>query len=203
VAGGADDLLDAGFTYNVADYKPEVAYGSGVLVVRQPGVEGRASLWDLDDYRYEWDLRLNDDVPIEMTIDLGVGFAELELGTLSLTRLDVNAGAGDVTVDLAGASSLTRLDIDVGAGNVVVDLTGDRKVDLDADINGGAGRAALRLPPDVGVRVDVEGGLSKVNASGLQKEGDAYVNDAYGKSEVTLRIDVKAGLGAIDLELGE
>ena len=31
VAGGADGLLDAGFTYNVAGYKPEVSYGSGVL----------------------------------------------------------------------------------------------------------------------------------------------------------------------------
>jgi hypothetical protein len=82
-------------------------------------------------------------------------------------------------------------------------LSGDWQVDLDADIKGGAGRAALRLPRDVGVRVDVEGGLGKVNASGLKKDGDAYVNDAYGKSDVTLRIDVRAGLGAIDLELGE
>ena len=203
VAGGADGLLDADFTYNVAEFKPEVAYSSSVLTVRQPDVEGRASLWDFDDYRYEWDLRLNDDVPIEMTIDLGAGNAQLELGTLSLTGLDVKAGAGDVTVDLAGASSLTKLGIDIGAGNVTLDLSGDWQADLDANIRGGAGKATLRLPRDVGVRVDVQGGLGKVNAGGLKKDGDAYVNDAYGESEVTLRIDVTAGLGAIDLELGE
>ena len=120
-----------------------------------------------------------------------------------MTRLDANAGAGDVTVNLAGASSLTRLDIDIGAGNVTLDLSGDWQVDLDADIKGGAGRATLWLPGDVGVRVDVQGGLGKVNASGLQKAGDAYVNDAYGKSEVTLHIDVEAGIGTIDLEVGE
>lgn len=203
VAGGAGDLLDADFAYNVAEYEPEVTYGSGVLTIRQPDVEGRASLWDLDDYRYQWDLRLNDDVPMEMRIDLGAGNAELELGSLSLIRLDVKAGAGDVTMDLAGASSLTRLDIGIGAGNVTVDLSGDWQVDLDAEIKGGVGRATLRLPREVGVRVDVEGGLGKVNASGLQEEGDAYVNDAYGKSEVTLRIDIKAGIGTVDLELGE
>jgi hypothetical protein len=203
VAGGAAELLDADFTYNVAELKPEVAYSNGVLTVRQPDAEGRASLWDVDDYRYEWDLRLNDDVPIEMSIQMGAGTADLELGSLSLTSLDVNAGAGDVTVDLAGAVSLTRLNVGIGAGQVTVDLTGDQQVDLDAEIKGGAGQATLRLPRDVGVRVDVETGLGKVNASGLKKDGDAYVNDAYGKSDVTLRIDVKAGLGAIDLELGE
>jgi hypothetical protein len=174
-----------------------------VLTVRQPDVEGRASLWDVEDYRYEWDLRLNDEVPVEMAIQMGAGSANLELGSLSLTRLEVDAGAGDVTVDLAGALSLTRLDIDIGAGRVTVDLTGDRQVDLDAKIKGGAGRATVRLPRDVGVRVDVEGGLGKVNAGGLKKDGDAYVNDAYGNSEVTLRVEVEAGLGAIDLELGE
>jgi hypothetical protein len=203
VSGGADGLLAADFAYNVAEFKPEVAFGSDVLAIRQPDVEGRASFWDLDDYRYEWDLRLNDDVPIEMTIDLGAGNAQLELGTLSLTGLDVNAGAGDVTVDLAGASSLTKLDIDIGAGEVTVDLTGDWHKDLEAHIKGGLGKATLRLPRGVGVRVDVEGGLGKVNASGLKKDGEAYVNDAYGESEVTLRIDVVAGLGAIDLELEE
>jgi len=203
VAGGAEGLLDADFTYNVAEFKPEVKYSGGTLVVRQPDVEGRASLWDLDDYRYEWDLRLNDAVPMDMSIDLGAGAADLKLGSLSLTKLDIDAGAGDVTVDLAGASSLARLNIDIGAGEVTVDLDGDWQVDLDAEVKGGAGKATLRLPRGVGVRVDVQGGLGKVNASGLKKDGDAYVNDAYGESEVTLRIDVQAGLGAIDLELGE
>ena len=152
-----------------------------MLTIQQPGVEGRASLWDVDDYRYEWDLRLNDDVSIEMGIDLGAGTADLKLDSLSLTQLGVNAGAGEVTVD----------------------LTGDRQVDLDAEIKGGAGKATVRLPREVGVRVNVEGGLYKINAGALKKDGDAYVNDAYGKSETTLRLDVTAGLGAIDLELGE
>ena len=203
VAGGAGGLLDADFTYNVAEFKPEVEYAGGSLAVRQPDVEGRASLWDLDDYRYEWNLRLNDAVPTDMSIDLGAGAADLKLGSLSLTKLDIEAGAADVTMDLAGASSLARLNIDIGAGEVAVDLNGDWQVDLDAEIKGGAGKATLRLPRGVGVRVDVQGGLGKVNASGLKKDGDAYVNDAYGESEVTLRIDVKAGVGEIDLELGE
>ncbi len=203
VAGGADGLLAADFRYNVADFKPEVAYSDNVLTVRQPDVEGRASLWDVGDYRYEWDLRLNDSVPMEMRINLGAGTAGLKLSSLSLTRLDIDAGAGDIAVDLAGVPSLTRLNAKMGAGRLTLDLTGDWQADLDAKIEGGVGGATLRLPHSVGVRVEAEGGLGTVNASGLTKDGSVYVNDAYGQSAVTLHINVKAGVGVIDLELEE
>jgi hypothetical protein len=161
------------------------------------------SLWDLDDYRYEWDLRLNDAVPMEMSVDMGAGSTDLALGTLALTRLDVEGGAGDVNVDLSGSSSLTRLEIDGGAGRITVDLTGDWQTDLDADIGGGVGQITVRLPRSVGVRVDVSVGIGGVNASGLTRDGDDYVNDAYGESDVTLRIDIRGGVGEINLELGE
>jgi len=203
VSGGAAGLLEADFIYNVAEFKPEVEYDNGRLVVRQPKYEGRASMWDVDDYRYEWDLRLNDDVRTEMSVKVGAGETDLNLGSLSLTELDVDAGAGEVTLDLRGASSLAGLDVKIGAGQLTADLTGKREVDLDAEIKGGVGEATLRLPRDVGVRVEVQGGLGSVNANGFTKDGDAYVNEAYGTSDVTLRIEVEAGIGAINLKLGE
>jgi hypothetical protein len=203
VAGGAAELLEADFTYNVAELKPEVEFSGGTLVVKQPDIDRLPSFSDLDEYRYEWDLRLNDDVPMDMRINVGAGRTDLKLGSLSLTGLDVKGGAGDIRVDLAGAASLTRLDVTMGAGEVTVDLTGDWQTDLDAEINGGAGAMTVRLPRAVGVRVDVERGVGKVNASGMRLEGDDYVNDAYGESEVTLRIKIQAGVGEINLQLGE
>jgi hypothetical protein len=38
--------------------------------------------------------------------------------------------------------------------------------------------------------------------SGLRKKSGDYVNDAYGDSDVTLRIKVEAGIGAIELRVG-
>ena len=203
VAGGADGLLEADFTYNVAEFKPEVKYSGGTLSVRQPHIEERASLWDVDDYRYQWDLRLNSDVPIEMAIDLGAGKAALELGRLSLTRLGVKTGAGDVTIDLSSSSSLTRLEVEMGTGQVTVDLTGNWQEDLDVDLTGGVGELIVRLPSSIGVRVDIEAGISGIDTQGLTKDGDHYVNDAYGKSGATLRIDIKAGIGSIKLHVAE
>lgn len=203
MTGGAAELLEADFTYNVAELKPEVEYSGSTLTVQQPDIERFPSFLDLDEYRYEWDLRLNDDVSMDMGVNLGAGYSDLKMGSLSLTKLAVTGGTGDISLDVAGASSLTRLDVNVGAGRITVDLTGDWQDDLDAEINGGAGAMTVRLPRGTGVRVDVERGVAKVNASGMRIEGDDYVNDAYGESEVTLRIDIKAGVGEINLELGE
>ena len=182
VGGGANELLQAKFSYNVAELEPQVAYSGGTLIVRTPDAQaGVTSLWGLDDYRYEWDLHLNDKVPMAMRIEVGAGNADLKLGSLSLTRLDLETGVGPVTVD----------------------LTGNWQNDLDANISGGVGELTLRLPRSACVRVDTEGGIGKVDAQGLMKDGNEYVNDVCGKSEVTLRIDISAGVGNIKLEVGE
>ena len=109
---------------------------------------------------------------------MGAGQSELKVGDLSLTRLEANMGAGQVTAD----------------------LTGDWKKDLDAEIHGGVGHAAvIRLPEDVGVRVHARGGIGSISSGGLKRNGDEYVNELYGKSPVTLRIDVSGGVGNIEL----
>jgi predicted membrane protein len=84
-----------------------------------------------------------------------------------------------------------------------VDLTGDWKNDLTANIQGGVGKATIRLPSDVGVRASAQGGIGAVHVQGLKKDGDAYVNEVYGKSPVTVNVRVEGGVGEIDLELGE
>jgi N-terminal domain of toast_rack, DUF2154 len=205
VSGGAAELLDANFTYNVAELKPEVDFSGSTLSVRTPDVQtiGVDSLWDLNDYRYEWDLRLNDDVPMDMQVNMGAGQSNLQLGTLSLTTLEVTRGAGEVVINLSGSTSLTRLNVGGGAGAITVDLTGDWQNDLEATIEGGLGMRTLILPANVGVRVKVEVGVGTVDAAGLTKEGEYYTNDAYGQSDVTLNIQVEGGVGGTELIVRE
>jgi hypothetical protein len=201
IGGGSGDLMDAEFVYNVDEWKPEVSYREaddhGTLTVKQP--RGRRSSLGKN-VRYEWDIQLNDKIPMDLDVELGAGNGHLDLGSLSLKDLRVTAGAGEVEVLLTGRPRVQDLVVQVGAGDVTVDLTGEWKDDLDADIKGGVGRLTVRLPMDVGVRVDAEKGLGKIDRGGLRKEGGAYVNEAYGSSDVTLEIDCAAGIGSIILE---
>ncbi|CAN5656756.1 hypothetical protein BH18ACT11_BH18ACT11_20660 [soil metagenome] len=84
----------------------------------------------------------------------------------------------------------------MGAGETTVDLTGDYTQSFDASIEGGIGEATVMLPSDVGVRVRAEGGVGKINAEGLTREGDSYVNDAYGN------LTIETGASDFELDLG-
>jgi hypothetical protein len=180
VGGAADALMEGDFSYNVADWKPQIDYEAsgekGDLTVEQgSGDDGRLG----GGARNEWDLRFNDDVPTDLVVEMGAGESDLDLDSLTLTGLDLEMGAGETTVD----------------------LTGDYAQDFDASIEGGVGEATVLVPSEVGVRVRAEGGLGKINAEGFQREGEAYVNEAYGDSDVSLNVDVRGGVGSINLEV--
>jgi hypothetical protein len=202
IAGGADKLMEADFAYNVDEWKPVVRYrarGSiGNLTVKQPGMR---SLKLGRGIRNQWNLKLNDGVPMDLNVELAAGSSRLELGSLSLRHLGIHAGAGEVEVDLTGNPSVRKIEIEAGAGDVRVDLTGHWEDDLHCDIEGGVGRVTVKLPADVGVRVDAEKGIGKVSAKGLMRLGGAYVNDAYRESDVTLYINAATGIGKINLEV--
>jgi hypothetical protein len=180
VTGGADRIMEGDFSYNVADWKPKVSYDvsgqKGELVVEQGSAEGvRLGA----DARNEWDIRLNDEVPIDVVVKMGAGESDLDLDSLTLTGLNLQMGAGKTTVD----------------------LTGDYDRSFDASIEGGVGEATVLLPSEVGVKAKAEGGLGKINAEGLKRVGDSYVNDVYGESDVVLSVDVQGGVGEINLEV--
>ena len=177
LTGGAEKLMEADFTYNVTKLKPEVEYADGTLVVQQPDVSGMPAVPGITNFRNEWGVRLYDGVPMDLSVDMGAGASNLQLAGLSLTGLKVSLGAGTYTIDLSG----------------------DWARDLDITINAGVAIVNVRLPRDVGARVNVESGPHTIEATGLTKDGEVYTNSAYGMSDVTLRIDLAAGIGTINL----
>jgi hypothetical protein len=180
LTGGADQLMEGDFSYNVSGWKPKVSYDvsgqEGKLVVKQ-GNAGGARLGA--GARNEWDIRFNDEVPTDLVVQMGAGESDLDLDSLTLKGLNLQMGAGKTTVD----------------------LTGDYAKDFDTSIQGGVGEATVLLPSTVGVKAKAEGGLGKINAKGLKRVDDSYVNDAYGESEVNLNVNVQGGVGEINLKV--
>jgi hypothetical protein len=170
-------LLEASFEFNRERDRPEVGYrlvgDRGILDVRHS--RGRGI--HVGTTHNRWDLVLGRSVPINLDIDLGAGHSELDLRDLQLERVEVDMGVGEVNLDLRGPHAKGFL----------------------VKIDGGVGSAKLNLPAEVGVRVKVDGGLGSVNPHGLVKQGGAYVNEAYGKSPVTIDVDINAGIGSLDL----
>jgi hypothetical protein len=139
------------------------------------------NLANIGDFRNEWDLRLHDGTPLDLRLEIGGGTSDLSLAGLPLTSLAVNLGAGASTLDLSG----------------------NWAHDLNVAIDSGAANISVRLPQDVGVRVEVDAGPTIVNAPGLTKNGNVYTNAAHGISDVTLNVKMDAGIGLISLDVVE
>ena len=83
LTGGADALMEVDFAYNVSYWQPRVNYevvgDTSTLTVEQQGLgEGIPT----PDARNEWDLRLNDTVPLDLGVQLGGGVSNLDLDSL-------------------------------------------------------------------------------------------------------------------------
>jgi predicted membrane protein len=175
VGSGTQKLLQAYFTYNVPSFKPEVVYtpsgGTADLTVRQPS----GNHAHFGNTKNEWDLRFNQDVPLEITTNFGAGDAQLDLGSLALRSVSVQMGVGQLQMDLRG----------------------NPKHDYAVDIHGGVGEATVRLPSNVGLYLEAAGGIGAVDVKGLRKENGHWVNDAYAQPGVKVRVDVHGGIGEI------
>lgn len=178
IEGGADQLMQATFRSNVAQWQPQVEYSInaslGELLVRHPDNINTPVGKEII---HEWTIQLNETTPIDLEINTGAGVSDLDLSALELTALQIETGAGVTNVDLSGSWDH----------------------DLVASITGGVGELHIKLPADMGVRVDMETALTSVTASGLNKDGSAYVNQAYGQAAHTLSLRLESGVGSVEL----
>lgn len=221
-AEDSDQLFSGHFTYNVEDWEPQVTFDGNHLTVAQ-GETNENWGWPMDEAHNEWQLAFSPQVPLKMDVKIGAGEGTLDLSRLQIETLNLDLGAGDfdlrfdepsetrasrftlnagtAEINATGIGNISPEDMRIrgGVGDITLDLTGDWTRSADIEIMAGVGSLTLRLPDDVGVRVEVEGGLTNVSTSGLSRSGNAYVNDAYGASDIELNIRINAGIGQIHL----
>lgn len=176
VSSGTQKLLRAYFTYNVPQLKPEIRYstsgGVAILSIDQP-----ASHFHFGNMKYEWDLRLNNEIALDLDAHFGAGQAQLDLGSMNLRRVGVQMGVGQLQMDLRGAP----------------------QHDYTVSVHGGVGEADIKLPNTAGIEATASGGIGEISVRGLTKEGGRWVNDAFRNLGVKIYVDVQGGVGAIHI----
>src|SRR5688500_5669795 len=174
VTSGTAKLMDGNFSYNVPEWKPLVEYkaGSGELSLSQPGYS--ASFGNSVNI---WAVNLNRSVPLDIVANIGAGEATLELGELNLSRVDLNIGAGQMTVDLRG----------------------EPKRDYTVQMRGGVGETTVHLPKDVAIAASATKGIGDISVEGLEQRDGVWVNPDRIGAPVTVRVNVSGGVGQINL----
>jgi len=174
VAGGSPKLMEADFDYNVPGWKPQVDYHSTGV---RSDIQIAHATGAVPHGKSDWNLRFNDSVSMDLVVKMGAGQAHLNLGSMNLRSVA----------------------FDLGAGKVNVDLRGNPKRSYDVKIQGGVGQATVHLPKSVGISATAVGGIGEVNVSGLEKRNDRWINPGHENAPVTIRLDVKGGIGQIDV----
>jgi len=167
VATGRGERLDTG--YRIDDGVAEVEVRS----------EQRGPSFGVRGDRRVWDLELTRAVPIELTIDTGVGESRLDLREITLAAFDLDAGVGEVYVTLPALGG------------------------YEGDIDAGVGEVTVRIPDDVEARMEVETGLGGVDARGSWiRDGDEYLSDGWEDAPAERRVDLQiaGGVGEITIE---
>ncbi len=183
---------------------------------------------EIDTEKNIWDVRLSDEYPTELSLDVGACDAKIDLGGIPLEQLSIDIGAASADLNFsrpnprtlervkieAGASSLDIKDIgnahfkdfdfDGGVGSYDLDFRGDYDGESTISLDIGLGSADIILPEDVACRVEVEGGnlLSSVdfhNDDLDEVDDDVHETPGFSTAKTRIILRLKVGLGSIDV----
>ena len=177
---GGEALVDAVFQFDREAMRPDVIEGFRgdvkTVQIDQPDAtkaRGRS--------RNEWALRLSPDQPLELNIAHQIsGVADLRLGGLDLSRLEVEMGTGALLVDLTGAPP---------------------RRDLVVAMHLGHGQVRVRLPKGVGVRVRGRDAVGHFEVLGIPEVEDGWQNAEFTAGGPTIDLGVGVGSGEVVVEV--
>jgi hypothetical protein len=231
VRGTTDPLLYAmHLRYDEARAIPLHRYDaeqrSTVLGVESIGRGVRASSGGDGDETGELKLQVPARVPLDLDLELGGTQSMLELGGLSLRSVRLECGATDASL-LFSTPNRTRmrdLEIDVGAADFTAVNLGNANADqirlrggigvVDLDFGGtwtqemtvstrlAVGKLMLRIPSDVGVRLEVQRVAAGFEHEGFTKRDDAWYSENYDLAPRKLRLRAETFFGKIEIQRG-
>jgi hypothetical protein len=163
-------------------------------------------------------------VPLDLEFELGGTQSSLELGGLALQSLRIECGATDATLAFTTPNRVRMRDMEInvgaadffamrlanagadqirvrgGIGVVDLDFGGTWSRDLAVTTRLAIGKLILRVPPDVGLRVEVQRVAAGFDHEGLVKRDDAWYSENWDGAPHKLRVRAETFFGGIEIQ---
>ncbi|MDM8519878.1 serine/threonine-protein kinase [Anaerolineales bacterium HSG6] len=212
-----DFFLTGVAKYNVANLAPEMTLGDNNVRVSHVASLGLANYigTGIDN---EWQIELTDE-PTSLEITTDHASAEIDLGGLSITDLEIEMGIGKLEVDFSEPNNVPMDDmvIEGGASDVklynlansrvkdfssgsaandyMLDFSGELQNDMTVTIDGGLSRINIIVPEDIPTKVFItEDTVTVIKLGSWQevKKDQEYSLSGEGYT-ITINIDTAAG----------
>jgi hypothetical protein len=205
----------------VSDY--DAAHGAVVLGLKSAGNAGlRVS--SRNQLQQVARVALSPRVDLSLELNLGAADAQVELGGLRVSDLELStgasktavgfarpnatrchrasfsAGAAEISVTGLGNSRCDEIEFEGGVGSVILDFGGAWTSSSRVKVTMAMGSLTLRLSRKAGVRISMEKFLSSFEPQGLLRQGDAFVSQNYGNTQRHLDLDITSAIGDVNIE---
>jgi hypothetical protein len=161
---------------------------------------------------------------IALDLSLGAVDADVELGGLRISDLDLktgasratvrfsrpngmrcrhatfSAGAAEVSVFGLGNSRCDEIEFEGGIGKVLLDFGGVWSSSAHVAVKMAVGELTLRLPRQVGVRITMDKFLASFEPAGLARRGDAFQSSNYDRASHRLDLEISTAVGEVSVE---
>jgi hypothetical protein len=213
-------LYRMNLTYDEDAYEPVADFSGNRLDLGIESIRGGRSL-RRDREAGELALELARGVPMRLDLEFGAVRADLDLGGLELTGLELSTGASRSTIDISepnaarigtarfevGAAEFTarhlgnlnaeRIEVDAGVGSLTLWLNGDWQRDARVSIDMGLGALELRVPEGLGLDLRKDSFLTALDSEGLVKRGDSYRSLDWDEADRKITVDLDAAFGSV------
>lgn len=124
---------------------------------------------------------------------------QMSVGQLVIpTDFDVKMGAGKFISNFESLD-VRQFDMDLGAGEAKVEFTSDSLPD-EMDIDVGAGKLEIKLPQNIGFKIDYEIGLGDMQIDSAKLRGrGVYQTDNYSFAEEKTEMSISLGVGSVEI----
>lgn len=174
LANGSIDLAE----YEQLEQEYRELGGSAYLKIGSRGKQVIPAWWfgKKDGESRDWMITLNDEIPIELEVDLGVGKSEIDLRQCELNSLNVQTGVGKAEIYLP------------------------EEGDFNGYIQAGVGELIVYVPESLPIRITLETGLGNNSVVGdFEQSNNVYTSDEYAQSVARVNLNIDGGVGNINV----
>jgi len=219
-------LYSMDLLYDKASYRPDAEYRStpgseegrfsfSLDTTHQMGIRRES-------HNNRLSLAFTGSIPLKLKVTTGVGDARLSLSGLKVARMDFESGVGGAkissyepnpiqceyirlkngvgSIEAVGLGNLNfrEFDFEGGVGGANLEFSGEWKRDADIRITVGVGGVNVRMPREIGVRVDAEKHfLSGVHLEGFNQRDSVYYSENYDEAPIKVSVHVTTGIGGL------
>ncbi len=143
--------------------------------VQKVGLEttGNWNFWGR--HANNFDLALNNDMPLSLTLGTGATDMTIDLTTINATNVSIDTGASDVKLIMGDKPDLSRVSVDAGASSI-----------------------SITLPKTVGAKIDLSAGATtKSLPDFIQRDDKTYETANYESSTKKIAFDMNLGAATL------